>query len=212
MTQSYDYGLWPIVIISSLIFIIFAFSFARPESRRDWRSFGVFSAFVVALFTEMYGFPLTIYLLSGWLGSRYPGLDLFAHSNGHLWQTILGSGDNAHMSIPHVSSNLLIGGGLMLIAVSWRHLYRAQKKGTISSTGPYERIRHPQYVGFVLVLLGFLLQWPTFLTVVMFPFLVWMYARLASAEERGMHTRFGETYAQYAERTPSFWPRIRKTG
>ena len=52
------YGLWSLVILNSLVFIIFAFSFAKPRSSRDWRSLGAFSAFILALFTEMYGFPL----------------------------------------------------------------------------------------------------------------------------------------------------------
>jgi hypothetical protein len=85
-----SYGLWSLVVINTAVFAIFAFSFTRPRAARDWRSFGGFTAFLVALFTEMYGFPLTIYFLSGWLQRRYPGLDLLSHDAGHLWETLLG--------------------------------------------------------------------------------------------------------------------------
>ena len=105
------YGLWRLVVLNAAVFILFAFSFTKPHTARDWRSFGAFSAFLVALFTEMYGFPLTIYLLSGWLAARYPGLDLLSHNVGHLWQTLLGLGGDPHLSPIHwVGDGFIVGG------------------------------------------------------------------------------------------------------
>jgi protein-S-isoprenylcysteine O-methyltransferase Ste14 len=202
------YGLWSLVVINVLVFAIFAFSFTHPRTGRDWRSFGAFTAFLVALFTEMYGFPLTIYLLAGWLQRRYPGLDLLSHDAGHLWATLLGTPGDPHLSPFHLLSNLLIGGGFVLLAAAWRVLFTAQQAHRLATTGPYAHIRHPQYVGFILVLLGFLLQWPTLLTLLMFPVLVWMYVKLARREEREVLAEFGETYARYAAATPAFVPRL----
>jgi protein-S-isoprenylcysteine O-methyltransferase Ste14 len=201
------YGLWTLVIINSLVFIIFAFSFARPQTKRDWRSFGAFSAFLVALFTEMYGFPLTIYLLSGWLASKFPGVDFLAHDSGHLLEVMFGWRSNPHIGPFHIASNILIFGGFILLASAWKVLYAAHRERRLATTGPYARIRHPQYAGFVLIMLGFLLQWPTLVTLVMFPILVFMYARLALTEEREVRAQFGIEYERYAARTPRFVPR-----
>jgi protein-S-isoprenylcysteine O-methyltransferase Ste14 len=202
------YGLWFLVIVNSVIFILFAFSFFKPQTKRDWRSFSAFSAFLVALFTEMYGFPLTIYLLSGWLQSRFPGVDWFSHDAGHLPEMLFGWKANPHFGPFHLLSFALIGGGFILISAAWRVLYAAQQRNELATTGPYARIRHPQYVGFVLVMLGFLFQWPTLLTLAMFPVLVWMYVHLARQEEREALTQFGNAYEQYARRVPAFVPRL----
>ena len=201
------YGLWSLVIINSLVFIIFAFSFAKPQSTRDWRSFGAFSAFVVALFTEMYGFPLTIYLLSGWLTSRFPSVDWMSHDAGHLPEMLFGWRGNPHFGPFHLLSAIALGGGFWLLAAAWAVLYRAQRLHRLATTGPYARLRHPQYVGFVLIMLGFLLQWPTLVTLVMFPILVTMYVLLARREEREAEAAFDDEYRRYAARTPAFFPR-----
>ena len=195
-------------MINAAVFIIFAFSFARPRTSRDWRSFGAFSAFLVALFTEMYGFPLTIYLLSSWLGSRYPGVNILSHNSGHLWETLLGWRGDPHLNPLHLFSNVVIGVGFLILASAWDVLYKAQREGQLATTGPYAHVRHPQYGGFVLIMIGFLLQWPTLLTLVMFPILVTMYVRLARREEREVQEAFGDAYARYAAATPAFVPRL----
>ena len=202
----WGYGLWPLVVINSLVFIIFAFSFARPRSLTDWRTFDTFSAFIVALFTEMYGFPLTIYLLSGWMSNHYPNISLFSHDSGHIWYTLLGMSGDPHQNPIHILSNLLTTGGLVYLAFTWTYLYRAQRQKTLATTGPYALVRHPQYVAFIAIMTGFLLQWPTLLTVLMYPVLVVMYVRLAQLEERESREHFGEAYDRYMEETPGFIP------
>ena len=208
--QAPAYGLWGLVLINSVIFIMFAFTFFKPQTARDWRSFGAFSAFLVALFTEMYGFPLTIYFLSGWLQSRFPNVDWLSHDAGHLLEMIFGWKTNPHFGPFHILSNILIIAGFMLISAAWRVLYAAQQKNELATTGPYARVRHPQYVGFVLVMFGFLLQWPTLLTLAMFPVLLWMYVRLARTEEREAIAAFGDAYRRYAARVPAFFPYVLK--
>ncbi len=202
------YGLWLLVFINSAIFIIFAFSFFKPKTPRDWRTFGSFSAFIIALFAEMYGFPLTIYLLSGWLAKKYPGVDFLTHDAGHIWYKFLGFEGNPHLNPIHLVSNVLIVAGFVLLASAWRVLYRAQRDGTLATAGPYASVRHPQSIGFIVIMAGFLLQWPTLVTAVMFPVLVTVYVRLALREEREVAEELGEAWALYASGTPRWIPRF----
>ena len=207
--QGDGYGLWFMVVINSAIFIIFAFSFFKPQTKRDWRSFSAFSAFLVALFTEMYGFPLTIFFLSGWLQSNFPDVDWFAHDSGHLLEMIFGWKTNPHFGPFHLLSFAFIGGGFVAISAAWKVLFQAQQKKVLATTGLYAYVRHPQYIGFILVMFGFLLQWPTILTLVMFPVLVTMYVVLARHEEREAIAEFGDEYRAYARTVPAFAPRWR---
>ncbi|EPA99217.1 isoprenylcysteine carboxylmethyltransferase family protein [Pseudomonas sp. G5(2012)] len=210
MHDTPSYGLWTLVILNSAIFIMFAFSFFKPQTARDWRTFGAFAAFIVALFVEMYGFPLTIYLMSGWLQTKFPSLDLLSHNTGHLWSTLLGEKGDPHFGVLHIASYVFLGFGFYLLSSAWNVLYHAQRRKGLAVSGPYAHIRHPQYVAFVLILLGFLFQWPTLLTLLMFPILLVMYARLAITEESEMRKQFGAEFADYAARTPRFLPSLHK--
>jgi protein-S-isoprenylcysteine O-methyltransferase Ste14 len=203
---SYGYGFWSLVIVNVAIFVLLALSFLTPVRRREWRSFGVFTAFVVALFTEMYGFPLTIYALTAVLGSRYPALNPFSHSSGHLWITLLGG--SAWMSVViHVVSNGLMLAGILLMGAGWHRIHRA--KGALVTDGPYAWVRHPQYSGLFLITIGLLVQWPTIITAATWPVLIAVYYRLARREEREAEAGFGDAYRAYKARTPMFVPRLR---
>ncbi|OGO77915.1 MAG: isoprenylcysteine carboxyl methyltransferase [Clostridiales bacterium GWB2_37_7] len=201
------YGLWGSVIFNILIFSAFTFSAFKPTTKRDWRTLGAFTAFMVALFSEMFGFPLTIYFLTSVLGNKYPVLDPFTHLNGHLWVAITG-GSTIVYSILHPLSNILIYSGLIVIAIGWRAIHSGN--GEFVTHGIYRFVRHPQYTGFLLMIIGFLVQWPTLITLVMAPILLVMYAKLAKKEEKTMIDQFGEKYIEYSKKVPAFIPSMRR--
>ena len=204
---AYAYGLWPLVIVNIGLFVGFMLSFAKPSSKIEWRSFGVFSAFIVALFVEMYGFPLTIYFLTSWLGTTYPVADPYSHANGHLLGVFFGVRAD-HGTAFHLLSNVLIIGGAILISSGWNAIH--QGKGKMVTSGLYSYIRHPQYVGFIAIILGFLIQWPTLVTIIMAPILILRYIRLANKEEQKAIDEYGEAYRTYMERVPSWVPSFGK--
>lgn len=182
--DEYGYGLWPMMVFSTLLLVVFAASFFRPHTSRDWKVMGGFTAFAVALFTEMYGFPLTIYLLAGPLGNKFPNLGL-SHAQGHLWNDLIGWEGDPHLSPFHLAAYVLIIAGFIVIGAGWQRLYAAARAGRLATDGPYARVRHPQYVGFLAIMVGFLLMWPTIPTLIMFPVLVWVYRRLDPRGGRG---------------------------
>lgn len=198
-----DYGLWSLVLLNSVIFVGFAYSFFTPSTLRDWRSFGAYSAFIVALFAEMYGFPLTIFLLFGWLGAKFPAVR--ARRRAPVVAVHRSAGQPAP-GVFHLLNFVAIFVGFMLLSKAWHVLYHAQRRHEVATAGPYRSIRHPQYVAFVLIMFGFPLQWPTLLTLAMFPALVFMYVRLAISEEHDSEREFGEAWRVYAAVTPRFFP------
>ena len=203
---SYAYGFWSLVIVNIGLFAFFILSFLRPAQKREWRSMGATLAFFVALFTEMYGFPLTIYILTGFLGTKYPALNPFSHASGHLWLAFLGGGA-AMMTIIHIISNGLVFIGFMIMWKAWKLIHGA--KGELVTEGPYSYVRHPQYAGLFIIMISMLIQWPTIITALMFPVLVFAYYRLSKREESDMIKMFRDEYKRYIEKTPMFIPRLK---
>lgn len=201
---AYAYGLWPIVLANILFFLIFALAFAFPRKRLEWRSMGAFTAFLAALFTEMYGFPLTIYTLTSLFGKSYPTANPFRHQQGHLWATLTGW---KYASLICNLGSLVAIGGMVLVWSGWRRIHRSE--GELAKGGIYSYIRHPQYLGFILITGGMLIQWPTLITLLMWPVLTLAYGRLAGREERELEERFGSQYLDYKSDVPAFFPRLR---
>lgn len=199
----YAYGLWSLVLVNIALFVGFLLSFAKPDTKVEWRSFGLFTSFIVALFVEMYGIPLTIYFLVSWLGNKYPVAEPFSHVNGHLLNVFLGIRSD-HGSFLHILSNILIFAGAILIANSWKVIHEA--KDRLVTTGPYSYVRHPQYIGFVAVIVGFLIQWPTLVTLAMAPVLIIRYLLLAKKEEQSMLKQYPKEYGAYMQKVPAWIP------
>jgi len=194
-------GAWGAALIMIAIASWVFYRYVAPRSWREWASAGLVQAFFIALYAEMYGFPLTIYLLA-----RFFGLDR-TDLNASLWSTLLGVGELG-MLISMVFGYALLFVGLGMFVQGWRELYRAHRENRLATDGLYGLVRHPQYTGLFIGLFGeSVVHWPTLFSVAMFPIIVLAYVLLARYEERKMTERFGARYLAYRQRVPMFLPR-----
>lgn len=206
MADVSHYGNWILVIVNVALFLFFVLAFLPHMKKRDWRSAGVYSAFIVALFTEMYGIPLTIYALSSVFGVSVGS----SGAEGHMLANLLaglGVWDlNVGVAVVMILSTVIILTGLWLIVGGWQRIHKSKR---LITDGIYARVRHPQYLGIILITLAFLIQWPTLLTLAMWPILIVMYYRLAKKEEREMEAKFAGEYREYKRHVPMFLPSLR---
>lgn len=180
---------WHVALAMVLLFLAFLVPLTWRRKAK-WTEYGLVGAFFVSLFIEMFGVPLTLLFASRFLPQ--PDLDLPPNA---VNLPILDMG----LSWPMLHGGVVTGVGLAIIAVGWFQLYRAVKSQTVVTTGVYAFSRHPQYVGFILVLLGWVIGWPTLLTLGMAPLLVWQYVRVCRKEEADLDPSL---YADYRARVP----------
>jgi len=199
------YGNWAVVLTTSILLLAFLFFLTRPRRPKEWRGASLSAAFFISLFTEMFGIPLTIYLLAPLLGVE-PGI--FGMYESHLWAYLLWRA--GVMSLPAgvylvmlVSSALLFL-GFSVLALGWKEVYRGQ--GRLVTTGLYARLRHPQYLGLILIVIAFLIMWPTLLTLILAPFLIGRYILLSREEDRELEKEFGDEFSRYRETVAGFIP------
>ena len=194
-------GVWGIATIMVVVASWFSYRYLAPRTWREWASAGLVQAFIIALYAEMYGFPLTVYLMV-----RFFGLDR-AHLDANLWSTLLDVGPLG-MMLSMVAGYVLLFIGIGLFAQGWRELYRARKEKRLATDGLYALVRHPQYTGLFVGLFGEgIVHWPTVFSVALFPVIVLVYVLLARSEEKRVLAEFGDEYRAYQERVPMFLPR-----
>lgn len=203
---------WFLVAAYIVLLGAFLYGVLRPRRKSEWKSAGAAQAWVIALYAEMYGTPLTAYLVMGWLGRT--SKDAETHFNGHLWPVVFGFSEStvelAQFWSAVIGETLIVAGALLAI-FGWRQIHKAVRKNEMAQTGLYRYIRHPQYTGFFLFLLGSIINWPTLLTLLTLPILWWVYLRLAKSEEQDAIATFGDKYRDYMSRTGRFLPGIGKT-
>lgn len=194
-------GVWIIALIMIVIASWLLYKYLAPKTWREWAGAGVIQAFIIALYAEMYGFPLSIYLLV-----RFGGLDR-TDLNANLWSSLLGVGE-AGMMISMILGYLLLLFGIGLFFQGWRQVYKANRENKLATDGLYALARHPQYTGLFIALFGEgVVHWPTVFSIGLLPIIVFIYYRLSLREEGDVIAQFGEEYQQYRRQVPMFIPR-----
>jgi len=195
-------GIWVLAAIMIVLVSWYMYKYLAPSSWHEWAGAGVVQAFIIALYAEMYGFPLTIYLLA-----RFGGLDRTGLS-ANLWSSLMGM-DETGMMISMILGYILLFIGIGIFFQGWRQVHRARHENKLVTDGLYALARHPQYTGLFIALFGEgVVHWPTLFSVGLLPIIIFIYYRLSKREELAVIKEFGEEYIEYQKRVPMFIPRV----
>jgi protein-S-isoprenylcysteine O-methyltransferase Ste14 len=173
-----SFGRWDYFVFMTLLTLAFITAGFLPFQKVEIGEYGLATAFVVSFFYEMFGFPLTLMVIDILLEKQFPLSGFAGLKAAHLWVT-LGLMD---YSSAHLFSGIAIVAGAVLVIVG--HLTLHAGKGQIVTSGIYRYLKHPQYIGIIVITGGMLIEYPTLLGLAMWAVLISVYVRRAKQESR----------------------------
>lgn len=162
----------------------------------EWRRIGLTTALFISLFIASFSHRV------------------FRLHKDHLWAHLLYATGTMKFEtalyLMMAASSSLIALGLFIFSLGWKEIRWGREE--LVATGLYGVMRHPQYSGLILVVVAFLIGWPTLPMLLFGPYFIVKYVLIAKKEDRGLEKKFHDDFRRYKERVPGFVPSLTLRG